>query len=256
MSAPYNIQIEGVLPENAKAISEDDGVIFFCESNPRVVTREIIIYTGYGGFEPTEVLARCSFTIETLPDTTSIDFIAFPDFEMECFDNIGTPDGLPVTITGDDCFAFDDDVAFFTDEITEVGNDLIVIRTWNTVDACGNLSEPQEQIITLKNCSTTIACPENTFLGVYDCSNIEDVPDFPNAIEEAIAPPYSIQIEGDLPERLRATTQDDNTIFVCESNARIVNREVIIYNDVNINFVYDVGEEIGICNYTIDCYSF
>lgn len=119
-------------------------------------------------------------------------------------------------------------------------------------DACGNLSEPQEQIITLKNCSTSIVCPENTFLGVYDCNNIADVPEQPFQIGEAMAPLYNIQIEGDLPISTRVTTQDDNIIFYCESDARIVNQEVIIYEDVNINFVYDVGEEIGSCNYTVE----
>lgn len=98
----------------------------------------------------------------------------------------------------------------------------------------------------------TITCPENTFLGVYDCFNISDVPDPANRIEEIIAPPYNIQIEGELTSNVRVIVKDDDTIFICEQDARTVNRSIIIYKDVNFNFVYDVGEEIGTCNYTIE----
>jgi len=45
----------------------------------------------------------------------------------------------------------------------------------------------------------TIICPENTFLGVFGCEDIDDIPPLINSIEEAMAPPYNIQIEGELP---------------------------------------------------------
>jgi len=168
MVSPYNIQIEGELPPSTQVIMQDNGVIFFCEGDARVVTREIIFCAGYfgcGGFEPYEILARCSFTIETIADVTPIDFIAPADELVPC----NTLESYPgeVTFIGDDCFAFNQDQAYFTDETVVEGNNNIIIRTWRTTDVCGNISEPQIQTIST-NC-TPICTKPNT--GTFICDN-------------------------------------------------------------------------------------
>jgi len=255
MAPPYNIQIEGELTENIRATSEDSDVIFFCEGDTRVVTREIIIYSTNGQIDYVpDVIGRCSFMIETIPDVTPLEFIAPADYEIAC----NNPEMYPgdVTFPGNDCFAFDQSQAFFRDEEKVEGTNLIIVRTWRTTDACGNISEPQEQMITYNcesaNTDITIICPNNTFLGIFDCMNIEDVPDLPGNLEEAMASPYNIQIEGDLTPTVRVDSNDDGIIFYCESDSRSVNRSVIIYDDINLNFIFDVGEQIGACNYTIE----
>jgi len=166
MAPPYNIQIEGELPINARVTTVDSGPIFFCESDARVVTREIIFVTGQGGFEGGyNELARCSFTIETIPDLTPLDFIAPADYEANCDD----PENYPseVTFTGDDCFTLSQENAFNTDETVVEGNNSIITRTWNTTDICGNISEPQIQIITI-NCAPTCVPPA---VGTINCGN-------------------------------------------------------------------------------------
>lgn len=68
-----------------------------------------------------------------------------------------------------------------------------------------------------------------------------------------MASPYNILIEGDSPsDNLRVHTQDDGIIFYCESDSRMVNRNITIYIDENFNFIYDVGEELGSCSYTVE----
>lgn len=54
--------------------------------------------------------------------------------------------------------------------------------------------------------TTTVTCPSNTFLGTYNCANITAVPSQINTLESAMAPPYNIVIEGDIPPNLGATT--------------------------------------------------
>jgi len=252
MVPPYNIQIEGRVPERVRFTSKDDNDIFFCEEDARIVNRQVIIYEDTMRnlrYDVGEEIGICTYTIETIPDVTPIDFIAPPDIEMDCFDNPGTPDGSPIAIIGDDCFPLNEDLAFFTDEIIEVGNDLEIIRTWNTVDPCGNLSEPQEQIIRLKNCSTTITCPENTFLGAFGCESINEIPPPINTIEDVMAPPYNIQIEGELPENAKAISEDDGVIFFCESDPRVVTREIIIYTGYG---GFEPTEELARCSFTFE----
>jgi len=258
MAPPYYIQIEGdtsIYPWGLQVTTEDDGVIFFCEDDPRIINREIIFFTGPGGFEGTTEIARCSFTIETIVDVTPIDFIAPPDTEINCGELSTTPPD-EVTFIGYDCFAFDQTNAFFSDQVRVDNDNTSYIRTWKTTDACGNFSEPQEQIITYNcerpNSEITIICPDDTFLGTFDCTNIHQTPEHPGRITEALDSPYNIQIEGDLTPYIRVTTFDDGAVFYCESDSRSVNRNIIFYMDINLNFVYDIGEEIGGCNFTIE----
>jgi len=67
-----------------------------------------------------------------------------------------------------------------------------------------------------------------------------------------MAAPYSIQIEEDITSNIRVLTEDDAIIFYCREDARIVNREITFYDCANSNFIYDNGEEIGTCNFTIE----
>jgi len=255
MLPPYNIQIEGDIPPVLGVTTFDDNAIFFCSENSRIVTRKLIFYID-ANFNPApweDPIAECSFTIETTVDTEPIEFIAPPDEVVRCNPFEAYPG--EVTFTGDDCFAFDQTYAFFEDQIRVEEETTFVIRTWQTTDACGNLADEQQQIITIdceRNNNYTITCPENTFLGTFSCFNITEIPDQANTIEEVMAPPYNIQIEGDITNDIRAFTIDDSVIFYCESDARIVNRNVIIYKDINLNFAWDLGEEIGGCNYTIE----
>lgn len=254
MEAPYNIQIEGDFPSTLRVETNDDDVIFFCKNDPRLVKRELIFYIDqlngpwYGG----DAVAICSFTIETIPDLTPIDFIAPANEEIDCTDFPPTE----VTFTGDDCFPFDQSQAYFTDQVRVEGGNTFNVRTWRTADACGNLSEPQEQIFTLNcgrpNIDVTVTCPDDTFLGAFSCLNIENVPQQPGSIEDAMTAPYNIEIEGEISSDIRVTSNDNATTFYCEADSRLVNRNIIIYKDVNFNFAYDIGEEIGGCSYTIE----
>jgi len=151
MAPPYNIKIEGDIPPEFGVTTIDDGIIFFCDETPRLVTREIIFY--YEEFEPPwygdpEVFATCSFTIETIPYESSIEFLAPPDTEVICGEISTTPPGEVTYVGNDDCFTFDQSNAFFSDQVRVDNNNTSFIRTWQTTDVCGNLSKPQEQIIT------------------------------------------------------------------------------------------------------------
>lgn len=257
MAPPYNIEIDGELPEFTNVTARDDNTIFICEEDQRVVTREIIFYTGvfgYGGFEPFDVIARCFFTIETVPDTIPIDFIPPADYVIDC-DNIEITDG-EVTFLNDACAEIDQSNAFFRERTQIVGDTILFIRNWQTQDMCRNYSTRKEQVIKYSCPSVipdvSVICPENTFLGNYDCTNIVDVPDQPGNIDEVMAAPYNLQIEGDLTSDIRVDTEDDGTIFYCESDPRTINRSIIIYKDLNYNFIWDIGEEIGGCSYTLE----
>jgi len=104
--------------------------------------------------------------------------------------------------------------------------------------------------VSLSGFSQTITCPSSTNLGTYDCTNIEDVPLPVNMIEEAMAAPYNISISG-ISDATRVITQDSGTIFYCNDDDRMITRTIIIYNDNNFNFVYDPGEEVGMCDFQI-----
>jgi len=95
-----------------------------------------------------------------------------------------------------------------------------------------------------------VVCPSATDLGTFDCTNIEEVPDLPGNMEEAMAPPYNIEITGAM-DVTRVDSDDDAVIFYCESDERAINRLIIIYNDLNFNFQLDDGEEVATCTYTI-----
>jgi len=95
----------------------------------------------------------------------------------------------------------------------------------------------------------TVTCPSNLDLGSFDCNTIGTVPSQVNSIEAAMAD-YGIEITGALPET-GVTTIDSDIVFYCESDAREVTREVIVYNDANFDFQYNPGEEVAICTFTI-----
>jgi len=95
----------------------------------------------------------------------------------------------------------------------------------------------------------TVTCPSNLDLGLFDCNTIDDVPTQVNSLEDATSV-YGIEISGALDET-GVTTMDSDIVFYCESDAREVTREVIVYNDGNFNFQYDAGEEVSICTFTI-----
>lgn len=96
----------------------------------------------------------------------------------------------------------------------------------------------------------TVTCPADTDLGTYDCFNINDLPDLPGNIDEAMAEPYNIEISG-ATESTRITSEDSGTVFYCVGDDREITREVIVYEDLDFDFTYDVGEEIASCFYTI-----
>lgn len=101
-----------------------------------------------------------------------------------------------------------------------------------------------------QNADFTIICPENTFLGNFNCSNINDVPPLINSIEDVLAAPYNIQFEGSLPAYISASTVDDGVIYFCEGDPRIINREIIFFKDISPSD--EVIEEIGRCSFTIE----
>lgn len=96
-----------------------------------------------------------------------------------------------------------------------------------------------------------IACPSSTDLGTYNCTNIQNIPQPANSVAEATNPPYNINLSG-APTNTRVTTMDDNIIFYCTDNARLVNRTIIIYIDNNFSFAYELGEEVGQCVFQIN----
>lgn len=262
MASPYNIIIEGDLSaNNLRVATEDDAVIFYCESDSRLVNRKVIIYEDLNFnfiWDVGEEVGSCSYTVETIPDLSPPQFTAPPDIELACGTNTYPNNAGYVSLVEDvGCTVIIDGVAVsFADTETIEEGIRTIIRSWVAVDACGNTSETQLQTITI-NCSSennyTITCPDNTFLGTFDCTNIADVPDLPGNLEEAMASPYNLLIEGDLStDNLRVHSNDDATIFYCEIDNRLVNRTITIYIDENFNFAYDFGEEVGNCNYTIE----
>jgi len=339
----YGIEITGALPETG-ATTIDSDIIFYCEENAREVTREVIIYNNPNfNFEGEEV-ATCVFTITTLANVEPPTFTAPPDATLSCV--LGTG----VEVTGEpiadlsNCSNID---ITFTDSPPTIGGcpgESIFIRTWIATNACGNESEPQNQVITrlpvapeftvpadiivpcgtaplnvsitgdvtdgyveceevevltqglivedliqentpcpgattytkrwgavngcgdatvkdqviIVDCSengcateipTIVTCPAETNLGTFDCNTIDNIPPQINSLEDAFEV-YGIEIALPLLQT-RVTTIDSDIIFYCESNAREVIREVIIYND-NFNLLYDEGEEIAICTFVIE----
>jgi len=97
----------------------------------------------------------------------------------------------------------------------------------------------------------TVICTENMNLGTYDCTNIDDVPDSPFNLNEAMASPYNLQIIGAI-SSTRVVSDDSGQIFYCQSDDRIVTRSITIYNDANFNFSHDAGEGIAVCNFIIE----
>jgi len=95
-----------------------------------------------------------------------------------------------------------------------------------------------------------VTCPAETDLVTVDCNTIFLTPQQVNSLAEAMDI-YGIEITGALPQT-GVTTIDSDIVFYCEFNEREVTREVIIYNDNNFNFRYDVGEEVEICTFTIN----
>lgn len=169
MTPPYNIQIEGDIPYNLRATFVDDDVIFFCEGDPRLVTRDIIIYldTFEPWFTPPNEIGRCTFTIETKADVGSIEFTAPPNKVIDCDEFSMVQPADEIMVTGDNCIEFKQSQATFSDEIKIEGNNSTIVRTWQITDVCGNLSEPKEQIFT-NNCEPTNQLP-NT--GMFNCDN-------------------------------------------------------------------------------------
>jgi len=170
MAPPYYIQIEGdtsIYPWGLQVTTEDDGVIFFCDGDPRMVNKEIIFFTGPGGFEGTTEIARCSFTIETIADVTPPELTIPPDIELPC----GTePD---TDITGyasyeSECLFNGDPLSFSDVEIIDINGGITttVMRTWQAVDYCGNVNEQVQTITT--NCEAGCIPP---ITGTFNCGN-------------------------------------------------------------------------------------
>lgn len=170
MAPPYNIQIEGELPLSTGVFTEDNGIIFFCEDDSGIVTREIVFCAGYfgcGGFEPYEILARCAFTIETIADVAIPQFTAPPDIEILCDDDISPENTGDVNEVVINCFAENDGLeVFFADTETIQDNVTTINRTWTASNICGEMSI-QIQTITI-NCEPFCTPPN---VGAFDCSN-------------------------------------------------------------------------------------
>jgi len=100
----------------------------------------------------------------------------------------------------------------------------------------------------------TVTCPDETNLGVINCFDIGNplIPQIHEVpgLDEVMMPPYNLEITGIL-SQTALFVEDSDTISFCASDAREVTRSITIYNDDNINFTYDVGEEIGACTYTL-----
>jgi len=256
MAPPYNIQIEGGISPALRVITEDNNLIFFCDGDSRLITRKLVFYLD-ANFNPLpfqEPIAECSFTIETIPYLTLPEFTVPPNIELACGIDPSPENAGNVTGINLDCPNISDGVEITYSDVETVNVNITSIqRTWTATNICGTKVEKQ-QFITI-NCvpqsGYTITCPENTLLGVIGCA--DDVPQPVNNIEEAIAPPYNIQIEGEIPATLRVITEDDNVIFFCNEDQRIVTRKIIFYiDDLNEPPWYGGVDAVAECTFTIE----
>lgn len=167
IAAPYNIQIEGELPPNTVVDAEDTGVIFFCETDSRVVQRTVYLYLYEfePWFAPPEVIASCTYTIETIPDLTPIEFTVPPDIEIACGVEPDPSNTGDVSNYENDCpVIYPSSPISFSDEVIVEGGATTILRSWVATTACGLASEIQVQTITI-NCAP--AC--NLRPGVITC---------------------------------------------------------------------------------------
>jgi len=157
MAAPYNIVIEGAMPQTF-AITEDSGEVFYCEDNERTVTRIVTIYNDDNvsfSYDPGEEISTCTFTISTTPDTTAPTFTAPGDTSTTCSMGIDPSiTGFPDLVSDDDCPDLTGDLVNISDSPATNGScpgEVIIVRSWTAVDPCGNAAEPQTQKITVKD---------------------------------------------------------------------------------------------------------
>lgn len=190
---PYDIQISDAT-ESTRIDWDDSGNIFFCETDPREVTRIITIYndTDFSfTYDPVidEVIGTCTYTITTIPDLETPIFTAPIDYIANCVDGYEANVGDVSATVSDNCPTNTADRqadAFFADAIAEGGcnGSLIVTRSWTAVDACGNTSEPQTQTIVVEDVTgPEFTVPEDVTLPCGTDPSTADTGDVTDAID-------------------------------------------------------------------------
>jgi len=152
-SDPYNLTITNAT-DATRVLTEDTGVIFYCAGDDREVTRTLTVYNDDNfnfQYDAGEEIGVCTFTITTEADTTS------PTFEAPVAANTTCSLGYDPNVTGDVTVVEDDNCpvlntssfVFFADAIADGSclGELIVTRSWTSVDPCGNQSDTQTQMI-------------------------------------------------------------------------------------------------------------
>jgi len=152
-SAPYNLTITGAT-DATRVLTEDSGFVFYCAGDDREVTRTLTVYNDDNfnfQYDADEEIGVCTFTITTEADTTS------PTFEAPVAANTTCSLGYEPNVTGDVTVIEDDNCpvlntstfVFFADAIADGAclGELIVTRSWTSVDPCGNQSDTQTQMI-------------------------------------------------------------------------------------------------------------
>jgi hypothetical protein len=220
------------------------------------------IFDVDGNFEP--------YACATLPDDVTPIFPTSVDLGQVCADDgdivILDIDQAYNFCTGDATFSYSESSPFvsLSGLVMTVTQPVAPGTYMFTIEAEGPLSFPNADRCTFEIdfsfevtacCEFTTTCPTSNDLGTYDCTNLNTIPACPADSAAAASSPYNITI-GTMPcGKIEVICTDDITMYdVCAMGGQTINREVIIYDDLDGNQMLDMGEESDTCTYvfTID----
>jgi len=241
MGDSYSIEVD----DDGKGCRfETDGILMSCETNPLPAISLSKLADASGVINPAEPgqVINYSFYVCNTGNVELTNIIVN--------DDLVAVSGEPISLAAGEC---DDTsfIAFYTITSADItSGDVVNSATASGTDPFGTVVNDKD-IATVTFESSSIVCPEVTDLGTYDCTNIQMVPPQVNTLEEVMNSPYNLSI----PDVIASTSvqmEDSDIIFYCEDNARTIIRTITIYNDTNFNSTYDAGEELGICDFTIN----
>ncbi len=104
------------------------------------------------------------------------------------------------------------------------------------------------QTIPFKNvgsivCEFSIACPTNTNLGTFNCTNLNNIPPKPTSLQDLRDLGFTFGTPCGV---IRFIVADSGRIDACIGTNQTITRTIVEWDDLNGNSIFDLGSETGV----------
>jgi hypothetical protein len=127
------------------------------------------------------------------------------------------------------------------------GNLQAAITSAETVGPDADAINVGNQTIPFKNvnkivCKFEVSCPTNTYLGTFDCTNLDSIPPTPGSIQDLKDLGFTI---GEPCDTAIFRVSDSGNPNICSKSDQTITRTIIIWDDLNDNNTFDPDTETG-----------